>query len=1476
MAGETKVGSLAIDLVGSATSFRRATFYAARDIAKFSNQVEGSAATLNRTFIGLGASAMTFLAVSTGVFASFDDRMRRSLSLFDGMTNEMRRTMATQALAMSSQMGVSANQVADSYYYLASAGFNANESLMLLSTTMKFSAASGMDAAKATEYLSDAAFALGLRSRDTAKMMKNMVMVSDLIMRATAKADATAEQFAMGLSRRAGPLIQAFGVDIKDATASLMVFANQGIKGSQASTWLSMTIRELTRSAAANREEWQRMGVAVYDNTGRMRDFASIFGDLKRMFSGMSDEDMMPTLKKLGIQQRAAQPILALMNASDELVDNVKELGEAAGQTDRIFQERMKSMLKQLSLLGNAARNVGIRIGEALVTDEGQMLLNMVKGLTSGFESLGNWIAGFSETSKRALLLFGGIFPVALVGVNLLYAAMNYLIRPLKAIYGILATRFAKPAAEDMNSAASSAGNFAVHASKLANQLNRVSASAMKSSFSVESFISVLNQYAAKAGDLMAVWESSVGGFAVAMGMLKTSSAGVAKAFASIAQSVNFFGTNIEAVKATMADLGAILSNFSAQLSANSSALLTTGTAMGRLAKGLALIKEVGVDIGVVLDSISARMVAMDQALVNNTANLSAAASAVSKLGKGVHHLSNISPQFYNNVAIVTNRLIDMNDALYKNTANIIQAGSSIYALGKGLDHISHLAVGFSGQMAMVGNSIVGLNMAIEGKIGSLLEASQAMVNFGRSIAGIQSINERFLVSVDLLAQGMRKLGSVRTDLSKAATGMDKLSKSFGTIDSKLTSAILKMQNFNRQLRESIKLQASKRGQDWKSLGLPGVARIKTMDALERDFLKLSATTNKVSVAKEAEATAISKVAGQRMAEQSAIAQTIVAQENKALTLNQSASAAVANQTKLNTVANNHIATQMGVNTSLAGAAAGYKFNTEITRDNSAATKWNTETTKALANAQNKAALATKKGGGLGGVGLIAGKALGAFLIAGLVDTFVVKNVTKALGKEDFGLYDIYMALGEGVFAWTLGVTAAEEAVRKSDAALSEFNQKLNELPEVMREVVKGTDDFKNAQIDLLKASIDQDKNIKSFWQIFWERGGFFAKPISAKEKAEMAESAANASSGLEEAKQAGLQILEDSPALRGKGLELAFEKFGNRMDEIMNREIKLAVPAYLAEMREKNVGMADKMRFDKLSPFQQEKELTGNIEKIRGEVAKKQSDLATLWESGFPDLAGAGAQDMVKALQLFAGFPDEMNEQAGDMRAKVIAMLNTLQGMPEAKDLLAPATNLLEALSDPDALMDKGAELAKNLGEGLANLSNRLEMGLAEGEAGILELMNRINQTDLAGHMKQVNEAFAEALFGTKTIGEQKKIIEARLQKAQNEMRSQMAKFIRMEQEGIAGQDLEEVGTAIKEAAVKALGLEAELDRFKSSGAARTAGIVERGSVEAFRAERNIGVDHMRAVEKNTSKTVNLLAEGNRQRARLAAVVDL
>ena len=111
-------------------------------------------------------------------FSDFDDAMTKSLSIMNDVSPAMRKQMEKMATSISEKSVTSATDLARSYYYLASAGFTAKQSIAALASVEKFAVAGAFDMATATDLLTDAQSALGMTSKDAIINQKEMVKIS--------------------------------------------------------------------------------------------------------------------------------------------------------------------------------------------------------------------------------------------------------------------------------------------------------------------------------------------------------------------------------------------------------------------------------------------------------------------------------------------------------------------------------------------------------------------------------------------------------------------------------------------------------------------------------------------------------------------------------------------------------------------------------------------------------------------------------------------------------------------------------------------------------------------------------------------------------------------------------------------------------------------------------------------------------------------------------------------------------------------------------------------------------------------------------------------------------------------------------------------------------------------------------------------------------------------------------------------------
>lgn len=359
---------------------------------------------LRKGAIGAGVAVGALAVKSVMAFASFDEAMTKSLAIMGDVSETMRESMSNAARRVAKVTTFSAKEAAEAYFYLASAGLSAEQSIAALPKVAAFAQAGNFDLATATDLLTDAQSALGLTVDDTEQNIVNMVRTSDALIKANTLSNATAQQFSEALTNKAGPALRATNKDVEEGLAVLGVFADQGIKGAEAGTKFGIALRDLQTKALANKDEFAALNISVFDSKGEMRNMADIVGDLEGALGGMSTAQKKATLLQLGFSDKSVSVIQALLGTSEQIRDYEASLRDAGGITQEVKEKQLESFTAQMSLLKSAFMDVLITLGGLLVP----ALLKLLPVLQAGSEALQGFISGFERfndpdvTSKGA------------------------------------------------------------------------------------------------------------------------------------------------------------------------------------------------------------------------------------------------------------------------------------------------------------------------------------------------------------------------------------------------------------------------------------------------------------------------------------------------------------------------------------------------------------------------------------------------------------------------------------------------------------------------------------------------------------------------------------------------------------------------------------------------------------------------------------------------------------------------------------------------------------------------------------------------------------------------------------------------------------------------------------------------------------------------------------------------------------------
>lgn len=365
---------------------------------------------------------------SVKAFASFDAQMTKSLAIMGDVSEGLQKEMSDAAREVAKSTTFSADQAAESYFFLASAGLDAKASIMAMPKVAAFAQAGMFDMALATDLLTDAQSALGLTIRDDAvKNMENMVRVSDVLVKANTLANASVEQFSTALTTKAGAALRALGKDVEEGVAVLAAFADQGIKGEIAGTQLSIVLRDLTTKAIDNKSAFKKFGVEVFDANGEMNNMADIIGDLEGALEGMSDETAKATLLQMGFSDKSLASLMALMGTSEAIRQYEEDLRIAGGTTEDVANKQLETLMAQLDLLKSKFVDIGIGIGASLAPTVTEFIENIDPVL--------------SQLEPALVQLFEALAPVLAEVIGELPTLIENLI-PLIPIAGDLALVF--------------------------------------------------------------------------------------------------------------------------------------------------------------------------------------------------------------------------------------------------------------------------------------------------------------------------------------------------------------------------------------------------------------------------------------------------------------------------------------------------------------------------------------------------------------------------------------------------------------------------------------------------------------------------------------------------------------------------------------------------------------------------------------------------------------------------------------------------------------------------------------------------------------------------------------------------------------------------------------------------------------------------------------------------------------------------
>lgn len=355
--------------------------------------------------VGVGAAATKMISSSIRTGMDFDAAISQVAATLGKSAAEV-ADLREFALSAGTELGFSAQQSAEALNYMALAGYNAEDSMATLPSVLSLAAAGNIDLAYASDMVTDAQSALGLELQQVTDMVNQMA-------KASSKSNTSVAQLGEAILT-VGGTAQYMAGGTENLTKVLGVMADNGIKGSEAGTHLRNLLLSLSSPSAGAKKVLEQLGVQIFDDAGKMRDFAEVFPELSAAMAGMTDQEKLDAFSQL-FNARDIASATALLNTS---TDRWKELGDAIVDSDEAAEIMAKTQLDNLAgdvkKLRFAFDETKIAVSDALSPALRRLAgigSTALAGITDGLKSGKGLGAVLGEVGRSAVTSLAGAVP---------------------------------------------------------------------------------------------------------------------------------------------------------------------------------------------------------------------------------------------------------------------------------------------------------------------------------------------------------------------------------------------------------------------------------------------------------------------------------------------------------------------------------------------------------------------------------------------------------------------------------------------------------------------------------------------------------------------------------------------------------------------------------------------------------------------------------------------------------------------------------------------------------------------------------------------------------------------------------------------------------------------------------------------------------------------------------------------------------
>jgi TP901 family phage tail tape measure protein len=332
----------------------------------------GAARKIGEAFVDMasqaGGAVKSFVEDSINVGATFErsvDQIAATLGYsaediannVDGAADKM-GALEAKAKEMGASTNFTATQAAEGLNILAMSGYDAQHSMEMIEDVLHLAAAGSMDMAQAAGFVSGAMKGFNDETKDSG-------YYADLMAKGATLANTNVVQLGEALSGSAATA-KSYGQSAESVTLSLLRLAEQGETGSNAATMLSAAMKNLFSPTDQAKKALEELGVSVFDEKGKARDFNVVVNELNQALSGFSDAERTAYADTIfGIQGFDAYNKMVVTSTGKQN-EWAEALAASSGEAAQQYATMTDNLQGDIDIMNSAMDSLKLSIYESL------------------------------------------------------------------------------------------------------------------------------------------------------------------------------------------------------------------------------------------------------------------------------------------------------------------------------------------------------------------------------------------------------------------------------------------------------------------------------------------------------------------------------------------------------------------------------------------------------------------------------------------------------------------------------------------------------------------------------------------------------------------------------------------------------------------------------------------------------------------------------------------------------------------------------------------------------------------------------------------------------------------------------------------------------------------------------------------------------------------------------------------------------